>query len=218
MNFNDLIFKNILNSFLKEVSIKKTYVKTLKANLKAILKFKRIKFKRSNNFKEINFKLLKPNFKPLKKALLTKYTIKKNFNKSENKYTLKNVKRSRLQFINHYPPVTYIIDITQTSSNQYLNILTSAGKLKLSVSTGNLLDFSLIKRKSINYYMLKAALKVITKQKYLRKNSLAVHVKNSNFINKLTLGLTKKRLKLAVVSRFSKRPFNGCRKKKLRSL
>lgn len=211
MNTSYLSFKNILNNLLKDLSIKKAYIKTLQEHLHKILQFKR------RNRKEINFKLLKPNFEPLKKVVITKYITKKVFKKNGKKYFFKTFKKRKLKIINNYPLVKYVVDLTRTRSNYYLNILTSAGKLKLSVSSGNLLNFSTIKRTAAGYYMLNAALKVITKQKYLQKSSIAVHVKNNRDPYKLRLRLKKKRLKLSLFSRFPKRPFNGCRTKKVRS-
>lgn len=211
MNVSYLNFKNILNNVLKDLSIKKTYIKTLQENLQKILQLKR------GGRKEINFKFLKPNFKPLKKVVITKYITKKFFKKTGKKYYFKKFKKRKLKIINNYPLVKYVVDLTRTRSNYYLNILTSVGKLKLSVSTGNLLKFSTIKKTAAGYYMLNAAFKVITKQKYLRKSSIAVHVKNTRDPYKLRLKFKKKRLKLSLFSRFSKCPFNGCRNKKLRT-
>ena len=53
MNFSYSNLKNILNSLLKDISIKKTYAQTLKDSIKTILTLKRGKYR------EINFKVLK---------------------------------------------------------------------------------------------------------------------------------------------------------------
>jgi hypothetical protein len=190
MNFSYPILKNILNSLLKGISIKKTYVQTLKDNIKIILTLKRSKFR------EINFKLLKKKFKSNK-------NIKENF--------------QPFHIIDNNLVVMYVVAITKTRSNFYLNIFNSVGKLVLTLSAGNLCDLSAIKRKAKGFHVINAIFKLIPKQKYLRGKPIALHIKNKRLPRKLIRRLRKKFF-LKCISVFQKKPFNGCRNKKLRSV
>lgn len=191
MNFSYSNLKNILNSLLKDISIKKTYAQTLKDSIKTILTLKRGKYR------EINFKVLKQKFKSVKSR------VTENFQK-------KNVIDDNLV-------VMYIVVITKTRSNFYLNIFNSGGKLTLTLSAGNLCDLSTIKRKAKGFFVMNAIFKLIPKQKYLRGKPIALHVKNKRLPRKLLRRLRKKKI-VKCISVFQKRPFNGCRNKKLRSL
>lgn len=190
MNFSYSIFENILNSLLKGISIKKKYVQTLKENIKTILTLKRGKYR------EINFKLLKHNFTSINNH------ITENFQKKS--------------IIDDNLVVMYIVVITKTRSNFYLNIFNSVGKLMLTLSAGNLCDLSTIKRKAKGFFVINAIFKLIPKQKYLRGKPIALHIKNKRLPRKLIRRLRKKRI-VKCISMFQKRPFNGCRNKKLRS-
>jgi hypothetical protein len=190
MNFSYPILKNILNSLLKGISIKKTYVQTLKDNIKIVLTLKRSKFR------EINFKLLKKSFKP-------------------NNIITKNFKPRKR--IDNNLVVMYVVAITKTRSNFYLNIFNSIGKLMLTLSAGNLCDLSAIRRKAKGFHAINAIFKLIPKQKYLRGKPLALHIINKRLPRKLVRRLRKKKI-VKCISMFQKQPFNGCRNKKLRSV
>lgn len=189
MNFNNSTFKNILNKFLEHFLVKKTYLKILDAKKEALLSLKQ------NDLKSINIKFFNKTFESLKTTSdLTKET---------------RVDESIL--------IVYVLDITVTRSNSYLNIFDSAGKLKLSVSAGNLLDISTRKRGTVRSFVLKSIFKLIAKQKYLIGKPIALHLKNKVLIHSKFLRKLQKKRFLKSITYFHKVPFNGCRKKKVRS-
>jgi ribosomal protein S11 len=192
MDFTRSNTKNNFNNFLESFSVKTKYIQTLKN------KIEKITILKNQEFRYVNVRLLNKTFKHSKVEDSSNLPV-------EIKMDENNI-------------VVYVLDITVTRSNSYLNIFDSAGRLKLSVSSGNLLDLSSKKRKTVKLFLLKALLKRIAKQKYLKGKPVAVHFKSKDSIPPTFLRkLTKKRL-VKSITFFNKAPFNGCRKKKVRSV
>jgi hypothetical protein len=180
-----------LNYFLSTLSKKKPYVKVLKDKIQTMLSMKR------SEYREVNLRILKRNF-----DVLPDYDM----------YDL-----SKMDEIDESIVVAYVVDITKTRSNFYLNILNSVGKLMLTASAGNLIDLSVIKRKSAGFLLINAIFKLIPKQKYLKGKPIALHIKNKRIPIKFIRKLQRKSL-LKCITVFHKKPFNGCRSKKIRSV
>jgi hypothetical protein len=113
--------------------------------------------------------------------------------------------------------VMYVITLTCTRSNFYLNISDSQGKLKLSISSGNLFTSPTKKNKKLNALAHKFLLKLIFKQRYLLGKPIALHLRNKTYIPRNFVRKLKRKSFLKVITFSHKAPFNGCRKKKVRS-
>lgn len=192
MNNSYRKFNPNLNYFLSTISKKKPYIKVLTNKIQTILSMKR------NEYREINLKILKREFEV---AGSSNYT-----------WAL-----SRIRKIDEGIVVAYVVDITKTRSNFYLNIFTSVGKLILTASAGNLVDLSAIKRKSAGFLLINAIFKVISQQKYLKGKPIALHIKNKRIPIKFIRKLRRKSV-VKCITVFYKKPFNGCRSRKVRSV
>jgi hypothetical protein len=183
---------NVLNYLLNTLSKKKTYGRVLKDKIENLLSVRR------SEYREVNSKILHKNFDCI----------------SSNQDTVDFDKTSKIA---ESVLVAYIIDITRTRSNLYLNIYNSIGKLMLTASAGNLVDLSVMKRKSASLFIINAIFKLIPKQKYLKGKPIALNIKNKRIPLKFLRKLRKKNI-VKCITVFNKKPFNGCRGKKVRAV
>jgi hypothetical protein len=116
--------------------------------------------------------------------------------------------------------IKYFLTITITKSNLYLNVSDSSGRLKLSVSSRNLFSRIEQKQKSLKVFAVDSIIRSIYKQKYLKRKPLALSFKTISwprFIPQKLFRILNKEKNLRVVNYFANPPFNGCRKKKVRT-
>lgn len=111
--------------------------------------------------------------------------------------------------------IFYIITVSFSRVNTFLHVTEASGKLKFSCSAGCL------KLKGKNKRLRKDILKdfyriLITKLKFLRKQPLALHLKNVAFRKHQIIKKLKAKLFIKVVRVFNSFPHNGCRLKKIR--
>jgi hypothetical protein len=187
-----ITFSSNLNHFLKDISIKKPFITILSQKIANI-----VLTKQESDYRDVNLTILKTNL-----DILTEYSTE-------------NIKRPCQ--IDESLVIEYVVDITKTRSNFYLNVSNSLGKLILSVSAGNLVDLSMIKRKSAGFLVMNAIFKLIPKQRYLKGSPVALHIQNKRIPSKFIKKLRKKAF-IKCISVFYKKPFNGCRSKKIRSV
>jgi hypothetical protein len=189
MIFRYSFFNNSLNKFLSEISIKKIYGQILQKKADALLLVK------VDNYRMLNLSLLnQPSKTP-------SYVLKQ-----------KSVFNDNLM-------ITYVITLTVTKTNFYLNISDLTGKLKLSVSAGNFKSLRGVKnRKALKISSFNAILKLIYKQKYLVGKPIALHLRNKEYVPRRFLKQLKKKRFLKIITFFNRTPFNGCRKKKVRAV
>jgi ribosomal protein S11 len=192
MDFSRSNLKNNLNLFLEYFSVKTTYIQTLKNKIEKILVLK------NSEFRTVNLTLLN-----------------KSFESSEESASKLRKKKKTTEA---YNVVMYVVDITVRKSNSYLNIFDTTGRLKLSVSAGNLLNTTSRKRKTVRLFLLKSIYRLIAKQKYLKGKPIALHLKNNKAIPFQFLRKLKRKRLLKSITFFYKTPFNGCRNKKVRSV
>jgi ribosomal protein S11 len=162
-----------LNTFLKNISIKKQYIKSLKKQFLVV-----------SSVKQKNFKLLNTQ-------------IFKNNSHLDNSL------------------VMYIIDITFSRSNTFLNVTDSSGNLKFFSSSGH---FSLKgKNKKFRFNVFKHIYRtLLTKLKFLKNKPIALHLKNVGSNKFWIIKKLKTKFFIKIIKIFNIFPFNGCRKKKVR--
>jgi ribosomal protein S11 len=170
----------------------------------------------TNSFKINLNKLLKSIFikkqqlQNLKKqSLLLNNVIQENYKLINKKFF--KITNNNLSFNNN---ITYIIDITFSKSNTFLHVTDALGKLNFFCSAGHLQYKG--KTKKIRYNVLKSFYHVlITKLKFLKNKSVALHLKNVGFNKFFIIKLLKKKFYIKIIKIFNIFPFNGCRKKKV---
>jgi hypothetical protein len=183
--------------------------------------FKHSFFKYKLNTILIAISKQKTYLKTLEEKITVLSTIKKNEYRKLmlNLFKLPDPVEHDLSLL-HSNLLSYTISITITKSNFYLNISDSLGRLKLSVSSRNLFSRIEQKRKVLKPFAVNSIIKLILKQKYLKKKPLAINFKTFRWPlhvpRKLVKNLQRKR-ELRVVNYLLNPPFNGCRKKKVRT-
>jgi ribosomal protein S11 len=110
----------------------------------------------------------------------------------------------------------YIIDITFSRSNIFLNVMDSSGKLKFFCSAGHL-QYKGRRNKKSRFQVLKSIYHVLlTKLRFLKGKPIALHLKNVGLKRFWILKKLKTHFFIKLVSIFNLFPFNGCRKKKVK--
>lgn len=162
-------------------------------------------------FKNISVK--KQYLKNLKKQFLLINDIKQTNYKVLSKKLFK--KNSVFNFSKTNNLIVYIIDITFSKSNTFLNVMDSSGKLKFFSSAGH---FSLKgKNKKFRFNVFKNIYRILlTKLKFLKNKPIALHLKNVGANKFWIIKKLKTKFFIKVVRIFNLFSFNGCRKKKVR--
>jgi ribosomal protein S11 len=112
--------------------------------------------------------------------------------------------------------VMYIIDITFSRSNTFLNVMDTSGKLKFFCSAGYL-QFKGKRNKKSRFLVFKSICHILlTKLKFLKGKPIALHLKNVGFKRFQIIKKLKTHFFIKLVKVFNLFPFNGCRKKKVR--
>lgn len=112
--------------------------------------------------------------------------------------------------------IMYIIDITFSRSNTFLNVMDASGKLKFFCSAGHL-QFKGKRNKKSRFLVFKSICRIlITKLKFLKGKPIALHLKNVGFKRFQIIKKLKTHFFIKLVKVFNLFPFNGCRKKKVR--
>lgn len=143
-----------------------------------------------NNIKQKNYKSLTPNLLHYKNTIIRKNSSMDNI-------------------------VLYIIDITFSRSNTFLNVMDSSGKLKFFCSAGHLQYKG--KNKKFRFTVFKSIFHVLTtKLKFLKDKPIALHLKNVGFNRFWIIKKLKAKFFIKTVKSFNVFPYNGCRKRKVR--
>lgn len=112
--------------------------------------------------------------------------------------------------------VMYIVDITFSRSNTFLNVMDSSGKLKFYCSAGHL-QFKGKRNKKSRLLVFKSICHILlTKVKFLKGKPIALHLKNVGFKKFQIISKLKTHFFIKLVKVFNLFPFNGCRKKKVK--
>lgn len=111
--------------------------------------------------------------------------------------------------------IKYIINISFARSNTSLHITDFSGALKFGCSAGNLSFTG--KNKRAKNPVLKAIVRILNqKLKILKKNPVALHLKNVGSKKFWIAKRLQKKLFIKVIRCFNAHPHNGCRKRKTR--
>jgi ribosomal protein S11 len=163
----------------------------------------------NNLFNDLSIK--KQYIKKLKKqSSLLSAAVRNNYRDINQKL----FKNTILNAINDYV-ITYIIDITFTKSNTFLHIMDPVGKLKFYSSAGHLEHKG--KNKKFRANVLKSFYRIlVTKLKFLKDKSIALHLKNVGFNKFSIIKKLKTKFFIKTIKNFNLFPFNGCRSKKVR--
>jgi ribosomal protein S11 len=148
--------------------------------------------------------------KGLKKQFLLINNIKQTNYKSLNKELIKKTAFKRAHL------VRYIIDISFSRSNTFLQVSDSSGKLKFFSSAGY---FNVKGRKSkkSRFNVFKHFYSILTaKLKFLRNKPIALHLKNVSYQKSWVIRKLKTKFFIKIIKIFNLFPFNGCRRKKIR--
>lgn len=139
--------------------------------------------------------------------------IKQKNHKSLTPTLLQNQKTFKNSSIDNI--VLYIIDITFSRSNTFLNVMDSSGKLKFFCSAGHLQYKG--KNKKFRFTVFKSIFHILTtKLKFLKGKPVALHFKNVGFNRFWILKKLKAKFFIKTVKSFNIFPHNGCRKRKIR--
>jgi hypothetical protein len=189
MIFRYSFFNNSLNKLLNEISIKKKYGQVLEKKADTLLSV------RIDGYKMVNLTLLNPTSNTPSGFLKQKTVFDENL------------------------MVMYVITLTVTKTNFYLNVSDVTGKLKLSVSAGNFKSLRGIRNvKTLKILSFNAIHKLIYKQKYLVGKPIVLHLRNKEHVPRRFLRKLRKKRFLKIITFFNRTPFNGCRKKKVRAV
>lgn len=112
--------------------------------------------------------------------------------------------------------VTYIVDLTFSRTNTLLNIMDFSGNLKFFCSAGSL-QYKGKRKKKARYLIFRDMYRIlISKLKFLKAQSIALHLKNVGSAKFWIIKLLKKKLFIKAVKSYDLYPHNGCRKKKIK--
>lgn len=153
----------------------------------------------------------------LKKRFLNKLLVETGDLTNEKRETLKtSTKFSFLfskiikNFIKYDNLIVFILDITFSKSNTYINIMNSQGTLRFSRSSGSL--FYSGKNKKARISILKSIIKIlITKLKFLSNQPIALHLKNVKFMKRWIITKFKNKFFIKIIKNYSTYSHNGCR-------
>lgn len=164
-----------------------------------------------NNFFS-NIKLKKQYIKKLQNKVILVDDLKvKNYKKLSP--TLLFMKKPRYNLRDDFL-VKYIIDITFSRSNTFVNLMDFSGKLIFFCSAGTLQFKG--KNKKSRYSVFKKIYRVLVSKFCPFKNQpVALHLKNVSFAKFWIIKLLKKKFFIKVVRNFNTYSYNGCRKKKV---
>jgi ribosomal protein S11 len=172
--------------------------------------------------------IIKSNIFDLNRFLRT-LRLKKQYVKIlKNKTTLFNeILENNYKFLNARFPihknyenfndylVTYIIDINFTTSNSFFNVMDYSGKLKFFYSSGSFKYSG--KNKKSRYIVFRDFYRVlVSKLNFLRGKPIALHIKNVGYNKSWIIKKLKKKFFIKCIRNFNTRPYNGCRKPKIR--
>jgi ribosomal protein S11 len=148
---------------------------------------------------------------------LKKQSIFLNLLKQKN---YKIINTFNQKFETDYKPfdhiIMYIIDITFSRSNIFLNVMDSSGKLKFFCSAGHL-QYKGRKNKKSRFQVLRSIYHVLlAKLRFLKGKPIALHLKNVGLKRFWIIKKLKTHFFIKLVSIFNLFPFNGCRKKKVK--
>lgn len=169
------------------------------------------------------------NFNPKLNQLFKILSLKKQYLQKlkEQSVVLTELKKKNYKIINkNLKPgsvlanldhvVMYIIDITFSRSNTFLNVMDTSGKLKFFCSAGHL-QFKGKRNKKSRFLVFKSICHILlTKLKFLKGKPIALHLKNVGFKRFQIIKKLKTHFFIKLVKVFNLFPFNGCRKKKVR--
>lgn len=164
----------------------------------------------------------------LNQLLKILYLKKQYLQKLKNQlFVLNELKKKNYKMINNnlqceHPFTTldhvvmYIIDITFSRSNTFLNVMDASGKLKFFCSAGHL-NFKGKRNKKSRFLVFKSICHILlTKLKFLKGKPIALHLKNVGFKRFQIIKKLKAHFFIKLVKIFNLFPFNGCRKKKVK--
>lgn len=112
--------------------------------------------------------------------------------------------------------VNYIINITLSPTNTFVNILSVEGKPIMAFSSGSV---KLTKRqKKVQPLALLSLLKLVfVKAKFLNNQPVSLHFKNvKSFYESMLIKLLKTKVLIKSINSYDMTPHNGCRPKKIR--
>lgn len=105
--------------------------------------------------------------------------------------------------------VFYVVNLTFSKSNIFVNITDSNWLLKFFICSGNL--FYKGKNKKAKTLVLKSVIEILlTKIKFLKHKSIALHLKNTGFILRWLISKFKNSFIIKVIKCFTSYSHNGC--------
>jgi len=173
-----------------------------------------IKTKNNLNKFFMDIKSKKQYIKKLKNKVNLMNNFKKNSYKNLNSviFNLNNFEG----YVKEDFLVTYIVDLTFSKANTLLNIMDFSGNSKFFCSAG-LLQYKGKRKKKARYLIFRDMYRIlISKLKFLKAQSVALHLKNVGSAKFWIIKLLKKKLFVKAVKSYDLYPHNGCRKKKIR--
>jgi len=146
----------------------------------------------------------------LTNQILQEKTALQYYRKNKS-FTLKNTTRLSKQNI-----IVYVININLTRTNTLITITDIKGNVKLFYSAGqvNLKGKQKTKQPTALINILKS---LTVKAKFLRKNPVALHFKNTMpHYESFIIKMLKSRFFIKTIRNYNLQPHNGCRPKKLK--
>lgn len=158
-----------------------------------------------------DIKLKKQYLNNLKAKMSLVFKIRDN----NYKFLYSFIQNSKIDLIKNDNLVVYIIDISFSRSNTFLNVMDFSGKSKFFYSAGSF-NYS-GKNKRSRYLIFKQIYRILVfKLNFLRGKPIALHLKNVGHHKIWIVEKLKKKFFIKCIKNFNLYPHNGCRKKKIR--
>ena len=145
----------------------------------------------------------------LNKLKLKSYIVKYSLKTNNTKNIIKLFVVSLNKWIFYRSLVFYIINVTFSKSNIFVNITNSNKILKFFICSGSL--FYKGKNKKAKTLVLKSVIQILlTKMKFLKNKSTALHLKNTGFILRWLISKFKSSFIIKLIKCFISYSHNGC--------
>ena len=155
------------------------------------------------------------------KNLYTYKLIKStNLLKCSNNLKIKNTKKFKLKY-NKNPNqnlIMYIINVTLSPTNTFVNVIDLKGKVLITLSAGSL-NLTKFQKKTQPLALLSIFKVLLVKSKFLQNTPVALHFKNvKRFHEHFFINLLKSKLFIKSFQSYNLTPHNGCRPKKIKKI